>query len=119
MWTLHKAATQSILHPNCMRIECLTGYVWLTHDGDPRDIVLQAPATHLADRDSRLLIHAFDDAKVRASIARPSELGLLTNLQRNTHVDAEVAPRASPTFVSKEQLHRTANSRLLSSRMGG
>jgi len=50
-----------------MRIECLAGCVWLTHDGDPRDVVLQAPATHLADRDSRLLIHALDDAKVRVS----------------------------------------------------
>ncbi|CAN7758370.1 DUF2917 domain-containing protein [Variovorax sp. LjRoot290] len=64
-WTLHKAATQSILHPRGMRIECLAGCVWLTHDSDPRDIVLQAPATYLADRDSRLLIHALDDAKVR------------------------------------------------------
>ena len=66
-WTLHKAATRSILHPKGMRIECLAGCVWLTHDGDPRDVVLQAPATHFADRDSRLLIHALDDAKVRVS----------------------------------------------------
>lgn len=66
-WTLHKAATRSILHPRGMRIECLAGCVWLTHDGDPRDVVLQSPATHLADRDSRLLIHALDDAKVRVS----------------------------------------------------
>ena len=66
-WTLHKATTQSILHPACMRIECLAGCVWLTHDGDPRDIVLQAPAIYLTDRDARLLIHALDDAKVRVS----------------------------------------------------
>jgi hypothetical protein len=66
-WTLNKAATHSIFHPMGMRIECLAGCLWLTHDGDPRDVVLQAPATHLADRDSRLLIHALDDAKVRVS----------------------------------------------------
>ena len=39
-------------------IECTEGCVWLTHDGDCRDVLLAAGQSHMADRDSRLLIYA-------------------------------------------------------------
>lgn len=46
-------------------IACLEGCLWLTHDGDCRDIVLEAGQSHVADRDSRLAIHALARSTVR------------------------------------------------------
>jgi hypothetical protein len=46
-------------------IACLEGCLWLTHDGDCRDIVLEAGQSHVADRDSRLAIHALAPSTVR------------------------------------------------------
>lgn len=46
-------------------IECMEGCVWLTHDGDCRDVLLEAGQSHVADRESRLLIHAMRSAAVR------------------------------------------------------
>ena len=47
------------------RIECTEGSVWLTHDGDCRDVVLEAGQSHMADRDSRLVIYALSSSAVR------------------------------------------------------
>ena len=47
------------------RIECTAGTVWLTHDGDCRDVVLEAGQSHLADRRSRLVIYALSSSAVR------------------------------------------------------
>lgn len=46
-------------------IACIQGCVWLTHDGDCRDIVLEAGQSHVADRDSRLVVHALERSTVR------------------------------------------------------
>ena len=41
-------------------VHCRSGSVWLTHDGDPRDVVLQADQTHAVDRTQRLTAHALN-----------------------------------------------------------
>ena len=51
------------------RIECTAGAVWLTHDGDCRDVVLEAGQSHMADRDSRLVIYALSSSAVRLASA--------------------------------------------------
>ena len=51
------------------RIECTDGTVWLTHDGDCRDVVLEAGQSHMADRDSRLVIYALSSSVVRLTSA--------------------------------------------------
>jgi hypothetical protein len=53
-------------------IECTEGCVWLTHDGDCRDVLLEAGQSHMADRDSRLLIYAMGSSVVR--LVPPSAL---------------------------------------------
>ena len=40
------------------RIECLSGTLWITQDGDPRDTVLGTGESFTADRDGRLLASA-------------------------------------------------------------
>lgn len=51
------------------RIECNEGAVWLTHDGDCRDAVLEAGQSHVTDRDSRLVIYALSSSAVRLASA--------------------------------------------------
>jgi Protein of unknown function (DUF2917) len=46
-------------------VECLSGRVWITQDGDPRDVVLDPQETFIVDRDSRTLIMALEGALVR------------------------------------------------------
>jgi hypothetical protein len=41
-----------------MTVHCRSGVVWITHDGDPRDVVLQPNQSHRVDRGARLTVHA-------------------------------------------------------------
>ena len=45
------------------RIEALVGRVWITMDGDVRDIVLDAGEGFTVDRATEVLISAFSDAQ--------------------------------------------------------
>jgi len=42
---------------------CLSGSLWLTQEGDPRDVVLEAGDEALIDRDGLSLLHALSDAR--------------------------------------------------------
>jgi len=46
-------------------IECLEGSVWVTRDGDLRDVILAAGCAFNIDRKQRILIQALDAARVR------------------------------------------------------
>jgi len=46
------------------RIECLSGVLWVTQDGDPRDIILEAGDGFDFDRRGRSVISAFDDSRL-------------------------------------------------------
>lgn len=41
-----------------LTLHCRSGSVWITHDGDPRDVVLQPNQSHRVDRGARLTVHA-------------------------------------------------------------
>ena len=46
-------------------IECLEGSVWVTLDGDMRDVILDAGHAFKVDRKQLTLIQALDTARVR------------------------------------------------------
>lgn len=62
---LHKNGTITVLRPASTEVECLQGCVWITQDGDPLDIVIDAGQRFRAERDTRMLIHALEPSRVR------------------------------------------------------
>ena len=52
------------------RVECLDGSVWITQDGDPRDVVLDAGESFTLDRPGTALVYALADARV--AVQRPA-----------------------------------------------
>jgi hypothetical protein len=41
-----------------MVVHCRSGEVWITHDGDPRDVVLKKDESYLVDRPARMTAFA-------------------------------------------------------------
>ena len=52
------------------------GTVWVTQDGDIRDIVLQPGESVVLDRDTQTLVQAFTPARVRIAEPTPRAQGL-------------------------------------------
>lgn len=49
-------------------VRCVQGTLWLTYDGQQRDIVLRAGESHSSDRGGRLAVHALEAAQYRATL---------------------------------------------------
>jgi hypothetical protein len=62
---LNKGATTWVRQPFGHRVTCESGSLWLSFDGEPRDIVLEPGETHRCTQRSALSIHA-----LAASVAR-------------------------------------------------
>jgi hypothetical protein len=62
---IQKGATVSVQRPNGLEVVCLQGTLWITHDGDVKDIVLERGQRYAADRNARMLVHALDAAELR------------------------------------------------------
>lgn len=63
--TLGKGRTFSVPCAFGSSIECLAGALWITHDGNPKDIVLEAGQRYIVDHRSTMLVHALTDSVFR------------------------------------------------------
>ena len=61
---LRKGEALQLHHALGQRVEALDGRLWLTMDGDLRDIVLDAGEGFTVDRDTDVLLSAISDARV-------------------------------------------------------
>jgi hypothetical protein len=56
-----RGTTQEIARPGKrITVHCRDGQAWITHDGDPRDVLLQAAQSYTADRADRMTLHALE-----------------------------------------------------------
>ena len=81
---LQKGATLVVARPQGWTLECEQGSLWITHDGDPKDILLAPGQSHVAERSSRMLVHALGDSALRlvdAAGSQPTDEGLHARLQ--------------------------------------
>lgn len=55
-----------------MTVHCRSGSAWITHDGDPRDVVLESRQSHTVDRSGRLTVHAVQgDCRLELQVDSP------------------------------------------------
>ena len=61
---LVRGTTHTVRDPASCGVECVQGVLWITHDGDPKDIVLTAGQVYRAQRPSCMLVSALEDAEL-------------------------------------------------------
>lgn len=72
---LGKGEVRRVRTPEGKRVECLSGVLWLTQDGDRRDIVLEAGEAFVFDRDDGdALVSALAESRYLLLQACPSGL---------------------------------------------
>jgi Protein of unknown function (DUF2917) len=64
---LPQAHTMTLAEPLGHALVCLAGCIWITQDGDPRDVVINAGQVFTPDRNRRTLIHALEASQVRVA----------------------------------------------------
>ena len=64
-WVLPRGTLHGITGPRGWRIECIAGRAWITHDHDPRDIILEAGESHTCDRPERVIVQALEALTLR------------------------------------------------------
>ena len=69
---LQKGAIFMVSRPMHLAIDCLRGSVWITHDGDPKDIILEVGQSHRPDRDAPMLIQALEIVDIRVAVSNLS-----------------------------------------------
>ncbi len=67
---LAQGALQSIEDGRGSSVQCLGGALWLTQQGDARDIVLEAGDKAVIERDGTSIVFALSDARFVLSDAR-------------------------------------------------
>lgn len=88
---IQKGATVSVQRPNGLEVACLQGTLWITHDGDVKDVVLERGQRYVADRNARMLVHALDAAELRLLRAQ-GRVGLPPRASRRHRKHARQAP---------------------------
>jgi hypothetical protein len=54
----------------CASVRCTAGSVWITHDGDPKDVVLGPGESYDAPRPAAMLLHALQPCAIEMQFTR-------------------------------------------------
>jgi Protein of unknown function (DUF2917) len=68
--TLPKGTTLRVECPKGTEVACLDGSLWVTHDDEPQDHIVEPGMPYTARKASTMLVHAMADA--RCLVVRPS-----------------------------------------------
>jgi hypothetical protein len=64
-FALERGAARQFACVDCgLQVHCAQGSVWITHDGDPRDVVLAAGERYEADREDPMHVFALQPSVV-------------------------------------------------------
>jgi hypothetical protein len=61
--TLARGATLRVACPGGTEVACLDGCLWITHDGESEDIIVEPGMPYTAAKASTMLVHAMADAR--------------------------------------------------------
>lgn len=62
---LLRSTTLTLDSPKGKRVECQSGCLWITLDRDPRDFIIEAGKSFVADHDQRALVHALEASRIQ------------------------------------------------------
>jgi hypothetical protein len=65
--SIARGASSWLTRPQGRRVICEAGTLWLTHDGEDEDVILEAGECHHCSRSSKLLIHALAGGTFRVA----------------------------------------------------
>ena len=65
---LAAGATQQLDPLPGMTVHCRTGRLWITHDGESRDVVLQARESYTVDSGRTMRLHALDESGLEIQV---------------------------------------------------
>lgn len=65
--TIDKGATLVVAQPLGATVTCSNGSLWITHDGDLRDVVISTGESHTGDRASRMLVFGLETSSVQVT----------------------------------------------------
>ncbi len=60
---LGKGSVRRLGHAGGRRVECLSGVLWITQDGDRRDVILETGDAFVFDRRGDALLSALADSR--------------------------------------------------------
>ena len=63
--TLQKGGLLALANPLALRLECLEGSLWVTHDGDVKDLIVEAGESYQSERATRMLVYGLSSARLR------------------------------------------------------
>jgi hypothetical protein len=65
--TIDKGATLVVEHAAGASVCCVSGSLWITHDGDIKDVLIDAGDTYRSERAGRMLVHGLAASSARVS----------------------------------------------------
>jgi hypothetical protein len=60
--SIDKGATLVVERPEGMTITCTHGSLWITHDGDAKDLMLAAGDRYTSERTGRMLVYGLESS---------------------------------------------------------